>query len=188
MNISATPETVRAVTEVFKLAGILDDRVAHPDKARVIAWAEQVQRHNFTEPDLLDGLQAFYDSPSERAIQVSDLIHHAQTVRRARHSRESDQRHKVIAEAGDRKTADDLASIASVFVSGSVPRTARLDAAETALQTCVDKRTAIEAMREFFAAKAEARGRFGHSPRVDRDLVARQRAAAPPVTLTDREP
>ena len=77
MNLNASPDTVRAVTQVFKLAGILDDRVTHPDKARIAAWSEQVQRHGLAESDLLDGLQAFYDGPSERAIQIGDLIHHA---------------------------------------------------------------------------------------------------------------
>ena len=74
--INASPDTVRAITKTFQLAGILDDRCAQPDKARIAAWAEQVERHKLHESDLLDGLQAFYDSPSERAIQIGDLIHH----------------------------------------------------------------------------------------------------------------
>ena len=84
MNLNATPETVTAVAQVLKMAAILDDRMGQPDKARIIAWAEQVHRHKLIEADMLDGLQAYYDRPSDRAIGVGDLIHHAKTARRNR--------------------------------------------------------------------------------------------------------
>lgn len=83
MNINATPETLRAVAQVLKMAAILDDRVAQPDKARIVGWAEQVQRHNLTEDDLLDGLQKYYDQ-ADRPIGIGDLIIHARATKRDR--------------------------------------------------------------------------------------------------------
>lgn len=158
MKLDATPETVAAVAEVFKLAAFLDDRIAQPDKARLAAWAEQVQRHKLTESDLLDGVQAFYDTPSERAMQVGDLIHHARAVRRERREREREADLAAAEKVVDKKAADDMTGIATDFTLGpALNRTPRLNAAQTALQCAVDRETAVAAMREFSAAKAEAR-------------------------------
>lgn len=153
MNLNASPDTVRAVAQVFKLAGILDDRVAQPDKARIAAWAEMVQRHKLGERDLLDGLQAYYDSPSERAIQIGDLIHHARIVRRDRNEREDNQtREERIANRGF------IAGMASSTVMGpSENRTQRLVDAENALQCCTTKAEAQAAIKEFSEAKREAK-------------------------------
>ncbi len=158
MNLNASPDTLRAVAKVFQLAAILDDRVAQPDKARIAAWAEQVERHNLAQSDLLDGLQAFYDGPSERAIQIGDLVHHARIVRRDRTEREeADQLAQRRAEH-DTKAADDIRGLAAGVAFGpTVNRTPRLIAAEAALQCVTDRASAMAAMREFSAAKAEAR-------------------------------
>lgn len=160
MNINATPDTVRALTKVFQLAGILDDRCAQPDKARIAAWSEQVQRHNLIETDLLDGLQAFYDSPSERAIQIGDLIHHARHAKRGRLDKEADQIREQRQREHDTKAADQIHAIAAAAFTGPTKnRTPRLVAAENGLQCAVDKRTARESIAEYFAAKREASGR-----------------------------
>lgn len=159
MNLNASADTLRAVAKVFQLAAILDDRVAQPDKARIAAWAEQVERHGLTQPDLLDGLQAFYDGPSERAIQIGDLIHHARIVRRDRTEREEADLLTQRRTGHDAKVAaDDMQGLAAGVPLGPVAnRTPRLIAAEAALQCVADRASAMAALREFAAAKAEAR-------------------------------
>jgi hypothetical protein len=157
MKLDATPTTIRDIAEAFKLAAILDDRIAQVDTARIAAWAEQVQRHNLIRADLLDGLQAFYDSPSDRAIQIGDLIHHARHAKRTRLDKEADEVREQRQEAHDVKAADEIHGIAAGFVAGPVKnKTPRLIAAEAALQCAVDKSTAQAAIAEFFAAKREA--------------------------------
>lgn len=159
MNLNASADTLRAVAKVFQLAAILDDRVAQPDKARIAAWAEQVERHGLTQPDLLDGLQAFYDGPSERAIQIGDLIHHARIVRRDRTEREeADLLAQRRAGHDAKAAADDMRGLVAAVPMGPVAsRTPRLIAAEAALQCVTDRTSAMAALREFAAAKAEAR-------------------------------
>lgn len=157
MKINASPETVRAVTQVFKLAGILDDRVAQPDKHRVIAWSEQVERHKLTEGDLLDGLQSFYDNPSERAIQVGDLIHHGKIARRNRLAKEEDSVREARRLSQDEKAeSDEVRELSAAFIAGRVDETPRLKAAREALQNCRGRRECGPAIAEYFAAKAEA--------------------------------
>lgn len=159
MNVNATQAELAAVAEVFKLAAILDDRAPAADKARIAAWGEQVHRHRLTESDLLDGVQSFYDSPSPRAIAVGDLIHHARIAKRNRIDREeqTELRHEPSA---DVRAADEQIALLGTVPFGPVTeRTDRLGAAENALQICATKAEAIEAMREFSAAKREAQGR-----------------------------
>ena len=159
MNLNATPETVTAVAQVLKMAAILDDRMGQPDKARIIAWAEQVHRHKLIEADMLDGLQAYYDGPSDRAIGVGDLIHHAKTARRNRVAgEEAADREARQAELDAVKPApEETVAVAAAFIPGPVRRTPRLEAAEDSLNACVDKASAQAALREYFAAKRESR-------------------------------
>lgn len=161
MNLNASPETVKAITQVFKLTAILDDRAPSSDMARTAAWAEQVERHKLTEDDLLTGLQSYYDSPHDRSMQIGDLIQHAKAARRKRVDDES--RAELEARQAEldavKPAPDAVRAIASAFGSGPVPagrHTDRLQAARDSLQTCVDRKTAMAAIREYFAAKAEA--------------------------------
>ncbi|AMS02076.1 hypothetical protein BJD70_gp58 [Mycobacterium phage Panchino] len=157
LRINASVETIEAVTQVLKMAAILDDRVSQGDPARLGAWAEQVERHKLTESDLLDGLQAYYDAPSDRAIGIGDLIHHARTAKRVRVDRESAAEREARRERLDLKAApEETAAIAAAVTLGPVEPTDRLEVAKQRLQTCVDRGSAIAAIREYFAAKAEA--------------------------------
>jgi hypothetical protein len=157
VNINATEEELRTAAEALKLAAILDDRAPAADKPRVIAWAEKLHDHQLVRCDVLDGLQAFYDSPSERAIQIGDLVHHARQVRRDRNEREEQAELDARREFVDTKAADEVHGIAAGFVAGPVKnKTPRLIAAEAALQCAVDKRSAQDDIAEFFAAKREA--------------------------------
>lgn len=156
MKINASPETVRAVTQVFKLAGILDDRVAQPDKHRVVAWSEMVERHKLIESDLLDGLQSYYDSPSERAIQIGDLIHHSKLARRDRCQKEEDEQRREREARYDARAEDDVRALSAAFFAGRVDETPRLKAARAALETCRGRKECGPALAEFFAAKREA--------------------------------
>lgn len=159
MKFDATPETIRAVAEMFKLAAVLDDRIAQADRARIAAWSTQVQRHHLTEGDLLDGLQTFYDSPHDRAIGIGDLIHHARYARRARLDIEEDEERERRRVEQDTKAADEILAVTAEAIIGRTKDTPRLIAAREALQTCEGKLAAIEAIREFNAAKAEASGK-----------------------------
>lgn len=161
MNLNATPETVQAVAQVLKMAKILDDRMGQPDKARIMAWSEQVERHKLAEPDLMDGLQAFYDGPSAHAIGIGDLIAHAKTARTVRIGKEDRaEREARQAELDAIKPApEETRAVAAAFVAGPAPATERLKAADDALHMCVDAASARTAIAEYFAAKAEAQGR-----------------------------
>lgn len=158
MKLDASPETVAAVAQVLKLAGYLDDRVGQPDKGRIIAWAEQVQRHQLAEDDLLAGLQAYYDGPHDHAIVVGDLIAHAKTARQIRTQTEAQKSIAAQAARGDAKAAaDEPRSIAAVAMSSPVDNeTPRLQQARTGLRTCHGKHESITAIREYFAAKKDA--------------------------------
>lgn len=158
MNINATEDDLRTAAEALKLASILDDRAPRGDKARTAAWAEKIHHHRLTRNDVLDGLQAFYDGPSDRAIQIGDLIHHARIIKRDRLSRRDEPEYRR--QPVDNKSADELRALSAAFLSGRVgKRTPRLDAAEMALQTCYGKRESMAAIREYFDAKAEAKGK-----------------------------
>jgi hypothetical protein len=157
-TLNATEAELRAVTEVLKLAAVLDDRAPSADKPRIAAWAEQVHRHKLAREDLLDGLQAFYDSPSDRAIQIGDLVYRARIAKRDRLDKEADEQRDDRQQLFDTKAAAENHVLARDFdFSPNVQRNPRLIAAENSLRCAVDKHSAVEAMREFFAAKHEAR-------------------------------
>jgi hypothetical protein len=156
--INATEAELRAITEVLKLAAILDDRAPSADRARIAAWAEQIHRYRLERVDLLDGLQAFYDGPSERAIAIGDLVHHARRAKTGRLDKEADDVREDRQQEFDIKAADEIHDLATTAVMGPVTnRTPRLIKAENALQCCTNKREAQAAIREYFAAKTEAR-------------------------------
>lgn len=89
MNLNASPETIRNVASAMELAQLMDDRAAHADKARIAAWAEQVDPYNLPLDDLLNGVRAYYADPRDRAIGVGDLIAAARAIRRDRNERET---------------------------------------------------------------------------------------------------
>jgi hypothetical protein len=159
-KIDASPETIRAVTRAFELACLLDDRVAHPDKASIAAKAEQVERHKLQEPDLLDGVQMFYDTPSDRPIQIGDVIHYGRLARQNRTSKEADADREQRRVVHDTKAAGFIHDISrqvsppALSPGEPVNPTARLQAAKHRLQTCRGKYESIDAIREYFAAKA----------------------------------
>ena len=169
MKINATAAELQSIAEVLKLAAIIDDRAPRADKARIAAWAEQVHRHNLTEGDLLDGVQDFYDSPSERAIQVGDLIHHARNAKRRRLTRDDDTRHAEIAAAGDRKTADEVAGVVAGMTMGRpVKRTEWVKKAEASLQCCSTGAEARAAIKDYLQARKAA----GPAPRKRKPVPA----------------
>lgn len=159
--IDPTPDTIRAIAEVLGFAKILDDRVAKADDGRVRAWAQQAQRANLTRDDLVDAVQAFYDADPaarDRPIGIADLVHHAKICRRTRIEKEDHAASEARRATHDQKAADETRAVLSGFVGGKVKhKTDRLIKAENGLQCAVDKASAIEAIKEFFAAKAEAK-------------------------------
>lgn len=158
MNIDATEEDLHNTAEALRLAAILDDRVGRPDKLRIAAWAEKIHKHRLARVDLLDGVQRFYDSPSDRPIGIGDLLHHARLLKRDRIEREErDERERRQAEH-EAKAADDIQDLSAAALQGRIAkRTPRLKAATAALQTCQGKVESKAAIAEYFAAAAEAR-------------------------------
>ena len=156
MNVTATTEDLTNAAEALKLAAILDDRAPRADKARIAGWGEQIHRHHLGREDLLDVLQRFYDSPSDRAIAIGDLIAHARACRRDRTEREDDAAREDRRAAQD-ALADTQAVVAAVPFGPTGRKTPRLIEAESALQSVTCKREAVDALREFFDAKTEAR-------------------------------
>lgn len=154
-----SPETIRAVAEALKYAAILDDRVAKADQARVLGWAKQVRRHpGLTRDDLVDGVQRFYDSPSERAIGIGDLLAHSRVCHRDRIEKEDAEIRDIRREAQDVKAEEETAELAEAVVLGPVKnKTPRLFEAEHELQRCHGKAEALAAIREYAAAKKAAR-------------------------------
>lgn len=158
MNVSASPETIRAVAEAMQLAAVLDDRAPRPTEPRVAAWAEQAERYRLQRSDMLDAIQAFYDEPRDRAIGIGDLVHHGRRIKRDRLDREEDAAHQARQQSLDIKAADETRALAQAIPFGpTTNRTDRLEAAERALQCCTTKSEAQQAIREYFAAKTEAR-------------------------------
>lgn len=151
--IDATETELRDIAETLKLAAILDDRAPAADRARIVAWAEQIHRHRLTRTDLLDGLQAFYDAPSERCIQLGDLVHHARNAKRTRTEREADDVRDDRRQGHDAKAVDVLAQMP---MGPTANRTERLVKAENALQVCTNRAEAMQAIGEYFDAKRGA--------------------------------
>ncbi|MBO0881916.1 MAG: hypothetical protein J2P17_16560 [Mycobacterium sp.] len=163
MNVNATEDELRNTAEALKFAAILDDRCPQPDKARIAAWAEQIHRHRLERGDLLDGLQAFYDQPHDHAIGIGDLIHHARIIKRDRLDRAADQQRDDRRNAHDTKAANDTHTLAAVPFGPVENRTPRLHRTEQALQTCTNKTESQAAIKEFFAAKREAKKPSTHA-------------------------
>jgi hypothetical protein len=159
MNNHPSAQSITNATEVLELASLLDHRVPTPDKARVLAWARQVDRHvSLERDDMLDAVQSFYDRPSTQPVSVGDVIETARRIKRDRLDREADQEREDRQQVFGVKAADEVRDLAASAVMGPVVnRTPRLIAAENQLQCCTNKHEAQEAIREFFAAKTEAR-------------------------------
>lgn len=45
-NAPPSIESLTRATEVLELASLLDHRVPTPDKARILAWARQIDRYS----------------------------------------------------------------------------------------------------------------------------------------------
>ncbi len=159
--MNSTPPSIESLThatEVLELASLLDHRVPTPDKARILAWARQIDRHPTIErDDLLDAVQAYYDKPSAQPVSVGDVIDTARRSKRDRLDREADAERDRRRTRVDTKVADDVSALTDAFTPGPTPRTPRLEAAEAALQCVTGRASAMAALREFSAAKAEAR-------------------------------
>lgn len=158
MKVNATETELCDIAEVLKFAAILDDRAPSADSARIAAWAEQIHRHSLIRGDLLDGLQAFYDSPRDSAIAIGDLIHHARIVKRGRLERDAEAAQEARRSRGDALAADELVTAAALSARLRKPEksTPRLDAAREGLQACQGKRESLAAIREYQAAIREA--------------------------------
>ncbi|MEH3142509.1 MAG: hypothetical protein PGN37_20520 [Mycobacterium kyogaense] len=161
MNLNATPDDVRNIAEVCKLAAILDDNFGRADDARIAAWAERAHHHNLTRDDLLDALQTYYDTDPkarERPIGIAALIHHARTTKRDRLARQNTDPEPP----PDPYSADALSALTP---PGPAPGdTPRLTAARQTLHTCCGRTQCGPAIAEYSAALAEARRRQGNHP------------------------
>ncbi|PEH74608.1 hypothetical protein CRM89_00200 [Nocardia sp. FDAARGOS_372] len=81
---------MRAAAAAWSRARIYDDKLGDPDKARLAAWAESIERWKLDAPDLLEGVIRYYEGQTEgRTIGIGDLLHHARESRRQRAERET---------------------------------------------------------------------------------------------------
>lgn len=88
-EIAASQASVRAAAAAWSRARIYDDKLGEPDKARLAAWAESIDRWKLDAPDLLEGANVFYEgNTTGRTIGIGDLLHHARESRRMRAERE----------------------------------------------------------------------------------------------------
>lgn len=84
-EIAASQASVRAAAAAWSRARIYDDKLGDHDKARLAAWAESVDRWQLDIPDLVEGVNRYYEGEtSGRTIGIGDLLHHARESRRQR--------------------------------------------------------------------------------------------------------
>ncbi|WP_378735480.1 hypothetical protein [Nocardia brasiliensis] len=90
MEIAASDRSVRAAAAAWSRARIYDDKLGDPDKARLAAWAESIERWKLDAPDLLEGVIRYYEGETDgRTIGIGDLLHHGREARRQRAERET---------------------------------------------------------------------------------------------------
>lgn len=156
---NVSPDTVRGVGEVLKLAAYLDPKFPQPDDALTAAWSIQVARHRLGHEDLLAGFQAYYDAARSHPMGVGDLIEHSKVARRARIEKEPDTEREARREQLDAKADNTWGLAAKALPAGPVDpadETPRLKAAREALDICYGKDASREAIREYLAARVEA--------------------------------
>lgn len=84
-EIAASQASVRAAAAAWSRARIYDDKLGDPDKARLAAWAESVDRWQLDTPDLLEGVNRYYEGCTDgRTIGIGDVLNHAREIRRQR--------------------------------------------------------------------------------------------------------
>lgn len=84
-QIAASPDSLRAASAAWGRARIRDDRFGDPDPGALAAWAESVERYRLTAPDLIAGVDRYYEGTRNAAkIGTGDLIYHAREIRRQR--------------------------------------------------------------------------------------------------------
>lgn len=88
-EIAATDTSMRGAAAAWSRARIHDDKLGDPDTARLAVWAESIERWKLDAPDLLLGVDLFYEgNTTGRTIAIGDLLHHAREVRRQRAERD----------------------------------------------------------------------------------------------------
>jgi len=88
-DIAASQKSMRAAAAAWSRARIYDDKLGDPDTARLAAWAESIERWRLDAPDLLEGVNAYYEgNTANQTIGIGNLLHHAREARRLRAERE----------------------------------------------------------------------------------------------------
>lgn len=91
-EIAASQESVHAAAAAWSRARIWDDKLGEVDKVRLAAWAEAIDRWKLETPDLLEGVNVYYEgNTTGRIIGIGDLLHNAREARRQRAERERAQ-------------------------------------------------------------------------------------------------
>lgn len=97
-EIAASQAAMRGAAAAWSRARIYDDKLGDPDNARLAAWAESIERWRLDIPDLVEGVNRYYEGCTDgRTIGIGDLMHHARESRRQR--AESEKAAEVHAEA-----------------------------------------------------------------------------------------
>lgn len=88
-EIAASQASMRAAAAAWSRARIHDDKLGEPDKVRLAVWAESIERWKLEAPDLLIGVDAYYEGETNhQTIGIGNLLHHARESRRLRAERE----------------------------------------------------------------------------------------------------
>lgn len=151
-------QAIQAAKAVLAKCSANDPWFPQPSESTILAWAEQFMIANLPADDLLEAVTQVYAAHGAGFKPLpGDILASARGVRRDRRLRDEAAQQELTAAVGDRKSAEDLATIAAEFVGGKVKPTKRLRAAEAAMQNAADRESAVAAMREYFAAKLEAK-------------------------------
>lgn len=154
--MTITESAISATKAVLAKCAANDPWFPQPAEATILAWAEQFITVKLPVDDLLAAVTRVYATSAAGFKPLpADIIRAARAIRADRAERESDAERDARREAFDRKVLDRTA-IAAIAIGPTKVKTPRLAAAETAMQCAVDRHTAQEAIREYFAAKREA--------------------------------
>ena len=145
--------------------GAYDYQFPRPSKIVVEAWLEHFEQYPaLTRDDLLDAIKVYYRKPEVSPPKPADVSHLARELRRDRNSRWTDEDMVRFEALCDSKAAPDEREESLVAI-----------AAKPATED--ERRRAIES---FVSSRKNTLSAAPRRPETVQELVARQRAAAPP--------
>lgn len=158
--MTITESAINATKAVLAKCAANDPWFPNPAEATILAWAEQFVTAKLPLDDLLAAVTlAYATNGSGYKPLPADIIKAARAIRADRMQRETDEQRRAREDRLDAQIEKrEIAAIPAGVITGPTQnRTERLKLAERGLQCAEDKRTAQEAIAEYFAGKREAR-------------------------------